>query len=591
MEHSCVLVEVLIFLMMTFPQAAAGTHSLQYFYTVVTTEMNFPEFTAVGLVDGGQFVYYDSNIRRMIPKTEWIQKMNYDDPDYWNRETQKLQGSEEIFKVNVDILMMRFNQTTGVHSVQLMYGCELDDDGTVRGYRQYGYDGEDYISFDLKTVTWTAAKSQAVITKNKWDPDPGMTVARKNYLENICIKWLKKYASYGKETLERKVRPETSLFQKESSSPEVVCHATGFFPKAVMITWRKDGEDVHEDVELRETLPNQDGSFQKRSILKVPAEELQKHTYTCVIQHSSLEKELVLHVRNKQQILKGTHSLQYFYTVVTTEMNFPEFTAVGLVDGGQFVYYDSNIRRMIPKTEWIQKMNYDDPDYWNRETQKLQGSEEIFKVNVDILMMRFNQTTGVHSVQLMYGCELDDDGTVRGYRQYGYDGEDYISLDLKTRTWTAAKSQAVITKNKWDPDPGMTVARKNYLENICIKWLKKYASYGKETLERKVRPETSLFQKEASFPEVVCHATGFFPKAVMITWMKDGEDVHEDVELRETLPNQDGSFQKRSILKVPAEELQKHTYTCVIQHSSLEKELVLNVSERQILKDPQEERK
>ncbi|KAF7687780.1 hypothetical protein HF521_015008 [Silurus meridionalis] len=61
-----------------------------------------------------------------------------------------------------------------------------------------------------------------------------------------------------------------------------------------MIFWKKDGEDVYEDVELRETLPNQDGSFQKRSILKVSAEELQKHTYTCVIEHSSLEKDLVL---------------------------------------------------------------------------------------------------------------------------------------------------------------------------------------------------------------------------------------------------------------------------------------------------------
>ncbi|KAF5888069.1 BOLA class I histocompatibility antigen, alpha chain BL3-7-like, partial [Clarias magur] len=92
-------------------------------------------------------------------------------------------------------------------------------------------------------------------------------------------------------------RPEVSVFQINSPSPEVVCHATGFFPKAVMITWQKDGEDVHEDVvELRETLPNQDGSFQKRSILKVPAEELQKHTYTCGVQHSSLEKELVREV-------------------------------------------------------------------------------------------------------------------------------------------------------------------------------------------------------------------------------------------------------------------------------------------------------
>ncbi|GAA6076094.1 H-2 class I histocompatibility antigen, Q9 alpha chain-like [Tachysurus ichikawai] len=196
-----------------------------------------------------------------------------------------------------------------------MCGCELDDDGTVRGYEQFGYDGEDFISFDLKTVTWTAAKPQAVISKNKWDNDPGATMGEKNYLDSTCIEWLKKYVSYGKETLERKVRPETSLFQEEASSPEVVCHATGFFPKAVMISWRKDGEDVHEDVELRETLPNQDGSFQKRSILKVPAEELQKHTYTCVIQHSSLEKELVLHV-SERQILKGGGSMAIIIGVV-----------------------------------------------------------------------------------------------------------------------------------------------------------------------------------------------------------------------------------------------------------------------------------
>ena len=95
------------------------------------------------------------------------------------------------------------------------------------------------------------------------------------------------------------------MFHRHSSpSPEVVCHATGFFPKAVMITWQKDGEDVHEDVELRETLPNQDGSFQKRNILKVPAEELQKHNYTCVVQHSSLEKELV------REVPKGPNKLE-----------------------------------------------------------------------------------------------------------------------------------------------------------------------------------------------------------------------------------------------------------------------------------------
>ncbi|XP_053509786.1 BOLA class I histocompatibility antigen, alpha chain BL3-7 isoform X2 [Ictalurus furcatus] len=297
MEGSCtdsrVGMKVFLFLTFSVHVSSAVTHSLQYIFTGVTPGINFPEFTTVGQVDGQQFDYYDSNIRKVIPKTEWIQKVNADNPDYWNRNTQIRQGWQEIFKVDMDTLMQLFNQTAGVHTVQMMCGCELDDDGTTRGYRQDGYDGEDFISLDLKSLTWIAPTPQALITKQSWDNNSGDTEGLKNYLEKECIKWLQKYVDYDRETLERKVPPTASVFQKHSS-PEVVCHATGFFPKTVMITWQKDGEDVHEDVDLRETLPNQDGSFQKRSILTVSAEDLQKHTYTCVIQHSSLEKEIVL---------------------------------------------------------------------------------------------------------------------------------------------------------------------------------------------------------------------------------------------------------------------------------------------------------
>ncbi|XP_027010000.2 BOLA class I histocompatibility antigen, alpha chain BL3-7-like [Tachysurus fulvidraco] len=292
MSPRSTVMKTLIFFTFSLHLSSAVTHSLQYFYTAVTPGINFPEFTAVGQVDGQQFGCYDSE-RREVIKTEWIHS---DHPDHWNRITRIAKEHQEAYKAHVFTQMQVFNQTTGVHTVQRMVGCELDDDGTVRGYRQYGYDGEDFLSFDPKTLTWTAAKPQAVITKNRRNTEPGNNNEMKNFLEIDCIDWLKQYVSYGKETLERKVRPTVSMFQKHSPSPEVVCHTTGFFPKEVMIFWRKDGEEVHEDVELRETLPNQDGSFQKRSFLKVPAEELQKHTYTCVIQHSSLEKELVLEV-------------------------------------------------------------------------------------------------------------------------------------------------------------------------------------------------------------------------------------------------------------------------------------------------------
>ncbi|KAI4893483.1 hypothetical protein NFI96_026616, partial [Prochilodus magdalenae] len=278
-------------------------------------------------------------------------------------------------------------------------------------------------------------------------------------------------------------------------------------------------------------------------------------------------------------LFPASHSLQYFYTGVTPGINFPEFTGVGLVDGEQFVYYDSNIRKMIPKTEWMKKSV--DEEYWDTETQIAQGDQKSFKVYVGTLMQRFNHTTGVHTFQWMCGCELHEDGTRRGYSQYGYDGEDFLSLDKNTLTWTAANAKAVFTKLKWERR-GEPAKQRAYLENECISWLLKYVGYGRSTLKRKVPPEVSLFQKD-SIPPVVCHATGFYPKPVKISWKKNGEDLDEGVELRETLPNQDGTFEKRSILTVSPEELDIHNYTCIIQHSSLEKEMVLLVSDRRVL--------
>ncbi|KAI4885146.1 hypothetical protein NFI96_028891, partial [Prochilodus magdalenae] len=624
-----------------------ATHSLQYFYTAVTPGINFPEFSVVGLVDGQQVVYYDSYLRKMIPKTEWMEKN--DGEGYWNSETQISQRHQENFKDNVATAMQRFNQTTGVHTVQWMYGCELDE-GTKRGYSQYGYDGEDFLSLDLYTLTWTAANPKAVITKQKWEGESwGGQV--KTYLETTCTEWLEKYVDYGRATLERRVRPEVTLFRKDSSSL-VVCHATGFFPKPLMISWKKNGEDLYEDdMELIETVPNQDGTFQKRSILTVSPEELDRNNYTCIVQHSSLEKEMMLQVsdcrdlseppdeslltkvvfspvdydctgldfiqvhleegsliqRTMKCLLLLTltlhlaaavpHSLQYFYTAVSPGTDFPEFSVVGLLDGDQVVYYDSYTRRMNPKTEWME--NNEGEEYWDSETQISQRHQENFRTSMADLVQRFNQTGGVHTLQWTYGCELRDYGSRREYFQYGYDGEDFISLDLDTETWTAANARAVTTKLKWEGE-AWAAQVKTYLENTCESWLWKHVDYYRFTVEIRV----DLFQRNSSSP-VVCHATGFHLKPIIISWQKNGEDLHENVELRETLPNQDGTFQKRSILTAPPEELDRNYYTCVIQFTRMYRvyreyrvyinhmdemeyiweNLYLHVSERRVLQD------
>ncbi|XP_052389851.1 patr class I histocompatibility antigen, B-1 alpha chain-like isoform X2 [Carassius gibelio] len=196
--------------------ACARTHSMRYFYTGVSGISDFPEFTAVALVDDEQFMYFDSNTKKAVPKTEWIRQNEGE--DYWNGETKIFTGTYPAFKINIQNLKKLFNQSAGVHTWQQMCGCELDDDGTKRGYWQYGFDGEDFLSLDKSTLTWTAASPQAVLTKHKWEVNRAIIEQQKAYLENTCIDWLQKYVRYGKETLERKGRNISCLYNHFISS-------------------------------------------------------------------------------------------------------------------------------------------------------------------------------------------------------------------------------------------------------------------------------------------------------------------------------------------------------------------------------------
>lgn len=87
------------------------THSLQYFYTASSGIPGFPEFVNLGMVDGVQLDYYDSNIKKVVPKQDWMAKT--EGPEYWERQTQVSIGEEQTFKANIDVAKQRFNQTGG----------------------------------------------------------------------------------------------------------------------------------------------------------------------------------------------------------------------------------------------------------------------------------------------------------------------------------------------------------------------------------------------------------------------------------------------------------------------------------------------
>ncbi|KAI3358147.1 hypothetical protein L3Q82_003148 [Scortum barcoo] len=109
----------------------------------------------------------------------------------------------------------------------------------------------------------------------------------------MCVNWLKTYLDFGRSSLLRTDLPSVSLLQKSPSSP-VSCHATGFYPDRATLIWRKDGEELHEDVDHGEILPNHDGSFQMSVDLKLSSVTPEDWSrYDCVFHLSGVKDDIV----------------------------------------------------------------------------------------------------------------------------------------------------------------------------------------------------------------------------------------------------------------------------------------------------------
>nr|AFX84567.1 MHC class I antigen [Elaphurus davidianus]AFX84572.1 MHC class I antigen [Elaphurus davidianus] len=272
----------------------------------------------------------------------------------------------------------------------------------------------------------------------------------------------------------------------------------------------------------------------------------------------------------------GSHSLRYFYTAVSRPgLGEPRFIIVGYVDDTQFVRFDSDAPdpRMVPRARWVEQ---EGREYWDRETRKSKEAAQTFRVSLNNTRGYYNQSeAGSHTFQWMYGCDVGPDGRLlRGFSQLAYDGRDYIALNEDLRSWTAADTAAQITKRKWEA-AGNAERERNYLEGTCVEWLLRYLEHGKDTLLRADPPKAHVTQHPISDLEVAlrCWALGFYPEEISLTWQHDGEDQTQDMELVETRPSGDRTFQKWAALVVPSGQEQR--YTCRVQHEGLQEPLTL----------------
>ncbi|NWT27424.1 HA1F protein, partial [Cardinalis cardinalis] len=260
-------------------------HSLRYLYVAVSEPSpGIPQYMVLGYLDGIPFTRYDSERGWLEPLTQWMK--DGAEPEYWERQTQINEMNHNVAARNLETLQERYNQSGGLHTIQRFSGCDLLSDGSVRGSRREGYDGRDFISFDLGSGRLVAADSAAEITRRRWEQEE-LAESHINYLKHKCPEWLQKYVGYGQKELERKEPPDVHVSGREEHGTLILsCHVYGFYPNTIAVSWTKEGETLDQETEWGGIVPNSDGTFHTWARIEALPEE--REQYRCRVEHPGM---------------------------------------------------------------------------------------------------------------------------------------------------------------------------------------------------------------------------------------------------------------------------------------------------------------
>ncbi|NXH61921.1 HA1F protein, partial [Rhabdornis inornatus] len=258
-------------------------HSLRYLHVAVSEPSpGAPKFMSFGYLDGIPFERYDSERGRAEPMTQWME--DGAKQGYWDRMAQICARNQHMDAWNLQMLRDQYNQSRGLHTGLRVSGCDLLSDGSLHGSYQNGYDGWEFISFDLGSRRFVAANSAAEITRRHWEHEGNEVESFTNYLEHECLEWLQKYVGYGQKDLDRKEALDVHMSGKEEHGMLILsCHTYGFYPSTITVNWMKGDEIWDQETEWGGIVPDSDGTFHTWARIEVRPEEQEQ--YRCRVEH------------------------------------------------------------------------------------------------------------------------------------------------------------------------------------------------------------------------------------------------------------------------------------------------------------------
>ncbi len=88
-------------------------HTFMTTYTEINgqTVAGIPAFSSVTTLDGRQIDYYDSEIKKLIPRQDWMKE--FASGDRFKKYTETRERVQQTNKINITVLMEQFNHSHG----------------------------------------------------------------------------------------------------------------------------------------------------------------------------------------------------------------------------------------------------------------------------------------------------------------------------------------------------------------------------------------------------------------------------------------------------------------------------------------------
>ncbi|XP_066123605.1 T-cell surface glycoprotein CD1b-2-like isoform X1 [Saccopteryx bilineata] len=239
----------------------------------------------------------------------------------------------------------------------------------------------------------------------------------------------------------------------------------------------------------------------------------------------------------------------------------------GWLEDLQIHGWDSDSGTAIFLKPWS-KGNFSDAEL----TEVVEGFRVYFIEFKQQIQYRFSELelTYPFEVQGVAGCELHSGETTVSFLRNALGGVDFISLQNNSCVPAAqGGSRAQRFCAIFSEYQGLLNIIETLLSNTCPRFLLGVLDAGKAELQRQVKPEAWLSSGPPPLPghlKLVCHVSGFYPKPVLVMWMR-GEQEHPETHQGDILPNADGTWYLRVTLDVMAGE--EANLNCQVKHSSL----------------------